>query len=411
MIARPTTARLAHIIERRVAEGPSTPESRLELETISTTEGFDSLADEWDGLVRAMRRPSPFLLHGWLVEWWRYFGDGAKLAVVVARRNDRLVGAAPVFLRRSNGVRIARFLGGHESSLADVLLARGEDPATGRRLLDELLKQPFDYADLYGLPAVSVLAASGRSRLVQRADAPVLEMPDGWEAAYDARTTSKQRNLHRRRLRQLGELGQLEFVVSRTREEIDPALDEAFRLHELRWQGRPDGSTFGTEVGRRFHRAAAARLGDDGVVCIVLLRIAGRPAAFHYIFALDGVMISHRLGFDPALARFSPGLITTLETLRVASELNLRRVEFLGGGERYKVELADHLEPLSQAIGLARNPLGALAGQKQLATIALRKLLKRSERLQRLYLNGFTRRLLKRHTGRAHVDGARRGHE
>ncbi len=123
------------------------------------------------------------------------------------------------------------------------------------------------------------------------------------------------------------------------------------------------------------------------------MRVGGRPAAFHYIFALDGVMISHRLGFDPALARYSPGLVTTLETLRAASEEGLRRVEFLGGAERYKVELADGLEPLSEAIGLARTAVGSVAARRQLGVIALRKALKRSERLQRLYLNGVGEKL------------------
>ncbi len=71
------------------------------------------------------------------------------------------------------------------------------------------------------------------------------------------------------------------------------------------------------------------------------MRVGGRPAAFHYFFALDGTMFSHRLGFDPALARYSPGLVATLETLAAASSEGLARVEFLGGSERYKTELAD----------------------------------------------------------------------
>jgi len=371
-----------------LATDTSQPDSACTVETITTAAGLESLAAEWDDLVRAMARPSPFLLHGWLVEWWRHFGPGRTLAVAVAKRQGRLVGAAPVYVARARGVRVARFLGAHESSLGDLLLAPGEDRGTGLLLVNELLEQPFDYADFYGLPAASILAGSAQPRFVERVDAPVLEMPDGWEAAYAAKTSSKQRNLHRRRLRQLGEVGPVEFVISRTREEIEPALEEAFQLHELRWRGRPDGSTFGTQTGREFHRAAARRLADADLVRIVLMRVEGRPAAFHYIFALDGVMLSHRLGFDPALARYSPGLVTTLETLRAASELGLTRVEFLGGAERYKVELADGLEPLSEAIGLARTAVGSLAARRQLAVIALRKTLKRSERLQRLYLNG-----------------------
>ncbi len=371
-----------------MTEGPPKPGLGLTLGTVSSAAELEALSGEWDKLVRAMPRPSPFLLHGWIVEWWREFGDGAQLAVSVARRDGRLVGAAPVYVRRSQGLRVARFLGGHESALADLLLARDEDRSTGLALIDELRGQPFDYADLFGLPDSSTLAGSGGPAPIHRVEAPVLDMPAGWDAAYEEKTSSKKRNLHRRRLRQLGEIGEVEFVVGRTREELEPLLEDAFKLHDLRWQGRPDGSTFGTAEGQRFHRAALRRIADDDVLRIVMMRVGGKPAAFHYFFALDGVMIVHRLAFDPALSRCSPGLVATLETLRVASEDGLRRVEYLGGGERYKVELSDRLEPLSQAIGLARNPLGALAARQRLGLIQLRKTLKRSERLQRLYLNG-----------------------
>ena len=360
----------------------------LAVATMRTTEAFESLGGEWDLLVRAMPRPSPFLLHGWLVEWWRHYGRAAELAVIVVRRDGRLVGAAPLFIHRAHGVRIAEFLGGHESALADLMVAPGEPAATVGLLLEETRRLPFDYADLFGLPQVSAITRADDIRSIERVEAPVLLMPNGWEDAYAAKTSSKKRNLHRRRLRQLSELGQVDVRFGRTREELVPMLEEAFRLHTLRWHGRPDGSTFGTEQGREFHRAALRRLADDGVLRIVLLDVGDRPVAFHYFFALDGTMVVHRLGFDPELSRYSPGLVATLETLRLAAEDGMKRVEFLGGNERYKQELADHQEPLFQAVGLARNLLGGFAARGRLASIRLRLTIKRSERLHRLYLGG-----------------------
>ena len=359
------------------------------VETVESADGLDALAPEWDTLVRAMARPSPFLLHGWLVEWWRHYGKGNQLAVVTVRRQGRLVGAAPLFVSRERGVRTARFLGAHESALADLLIAEGEPDSTARLLTEAVAAQSFDYADLFGIPKESLLGQRGAVRMIERVEAPVLLMPDGWDEAYRAKTGSKKRNLHRRRLRQLGEVGDVEFSVGRSREELEPLLEEAFQLHNLRWQGRPDGSTFGTEAGREFHRAALRRLADDDVLRIVLMRVGGKPAAFHYFFELDGTMVVHRLAFDPELARYSPGLVATLETLRVASEDGMTRVEFLGGNERYKLELADQEEPLYQAIGFARNPWGGLAARQRLASLSLRRRLKRSERLHRLYLGGF----------------------
>src|SRR5436190_21609448 len=58
-----------------------TPRAPLRFETIVSEDAFARLAGEWDPLVRAMPRPSPFMLHCWLVEWWRHYGEGCRLSV------------------------------------------------------------------------------------------------------------------------------------------------------------------------------------------------------------------------------------------------------------------------------------------------------------------------------------------
>jgi CelD/BcsL family acetyltransferase involved in cellulose biosynthesis len=364
-------------------------ETALELNTITRADEFDELESEWDALVRASPRPSPFLLHAWLTAWWRHFGEGAELAVSVARRDGRMVAALPLLVRSHLGLRAAKFLGGRQSALADLLLAPGEDAAIGRAMAARVTEQA-DLVDLYGLPTRSHLAeALGSSlELIERVEAPVLDLTPGWEAVYEAKTNSKKRNLHRRRRRQLSELGRLEVTVARDLEDLGPALEDAFRLHELRWEGRPDGSGFATPVGRRFHREVLEALVKLDVPRIVLLRLDGRAIAFHYYLAFEDCMYVHRLAFDPAFSRFSPGLVNTLDTIEAAAAEGLTRVEFLGGAERYKIELADHTEPLCHGLGLARNARARAAVSARLATIRLRLRLKQSPTLQRFYLDG-----------------------
>jgi CelD/BcsL family acetyltransferase involved in cellulose biosynthesis len=361
----------------------------LELDTISRADEFEELAPEWDTLVRAMPRPSPFLLHAWLNMWWRHFGDGAELAVPVARRDGRLVAALPVLVRPHLGLRTARFLGGRQSALADLLLSPGEEPSVGGALAARV-SASADLVDLYGLPRSSRVAeALGPSlEVVERVEAPVLDLTPGWEAVYQEKTSSKKRSLHRRRRRQLAELGRLEVVVARRLEELGPALEEAFRLHTLRWEGRPDGSGFVTPAGKRFHREVLPPLVDLDVPRIVLLTLDGRAVAFHYYLAFESRMYVHRLAFDPAFARFSPGLVNTLDTIEAAAAEGLTRVEFLGGAERYKIELADGVEPLCHGLGLARNARARAVVSARLGMIRLRLRLKRSPSLHRLYLDG-----------------------
>ena len=82
------------------------PRGVVEVETVADAAGFAALADGWDDLVAGMPRPSPFMLHAWLDEWWRVnIGGDARLAVVSARRDGRLVGALPLMIGRTRAAR------------------------------------------------------------------------------------------------------------------------------------------------------------------------------------------------------------------------------------------------------------------------------------------------------------------
>jgi CelD/BcsL family acetyltransferase involved in cellulose biosynthesis len=360
-----------------------------ELSTVRDGEGFSALASEWDALVLAMPRPSPFLLHGWLRAWWEHHGSGRDLRVHVARENGRLTGALPLYVHRRLGVRVAGFLGDDAAALADLLLAPGAEPSTAARLAARA-SDGADLVDVFGLPAASRLAASppaGELTLIERAEAPVLDLAGGWEAVYAERTSAKRRSLHRRRWRQLGGLGEVTFEVARSPSELASALEEAFRLHAARWTDRPEASGFATDSGRRFHRAAIRALAPSGAPRIALLRVAGRAVACNYSFVLGDRMYFHELAFDPVVARWSPGQVTTLAAIEAAAADGVRRVEFLGGGERYKLELADRLEPLHQGIGLASTARGRAAAAARVASVRAHRRLKRTP-VRRLYYEG-----------------------
>ena len=137
-----------------------------------------------------------------------------------------------------------------------------------------------------------------------------------------------------------------------------------------------------------FQREAVAAISKLEVPSIVTLRLDDRPIAFHYSFVVERQMVVHRLAFDPALARFSPGVLTMLEVLRTAADEGVERVEYLGGDESYKLEFADRVEPLYQGVGMARTVQGRVAAATRLKAIDARRRLKSSDSLRRLYYRG-----------------------
>jgi len=364
------------------------PPAPLRFETITTEDGFARLADSWDPLVRAMARPSPFMLHCWLLEWWRHYGEGCRLAVEVAYRGPDLVGALPLVTHSFRGLRIATFVGARQSCLADALIAEGEDEELVEALADRVRASEHDYADLFGLAAEGRLAAlrgPRRLRLFQRIEAPVLDLDQGWDAAYRRKTNSRKRSHHNHRRRQLAELGRIEATRAHTIEELEPAMEEAFRLHALRWHNRPDGSGFVTETGKQFNRAALRGLAEIDATRIVLLKLDRRPIAFCWYFFLERRAYFHRLAFDPTYAKCSPGLVNALDTLEFAAKEGAVRAEFLGGAERYKVELADRFEPLHVGLGLPGTALGRCVVEARAQWLDIRRRGKRSGLARKLY--------------------------
>jgi CelD/BcsL family acetyltransferase involved in cellulose biosynthesis len=361
----------------------------LRIETVTSEAGFIELAGSWDDLVRAMPRPSPFLLHAWLLEWWRHYGRGADLVVHVAFRGDGLVGALPLCTRRRFGLRVSEFVGGTWAILADALVASGEDArAVVAALAERIADSEHDFANLFGLPGSSRLVAAlpqGSLRLVQRLEAPVCDLGPSWEEAYTSRLSSKARSERRRRLRQLEQHGTVESEVARTREEIARAVEDAFVVHDQRWRGRRDASGFITETGKRFHRAALLALADQDVARGLTIRLDGRPIAFSLYLQLAGRSYGMNMAFDPAYAPYGPGSEAKLQAIEASWSEGVRRIELLGTAAEHKRRFSDRFEPVYEGIGLARTRRGRAATEALLAGIRVRRAFKRSKTARKLY--------------------------
>ena len=354
-------------------------------ETVVHIEELDSLALEWDELVLAMNRPTPFLLYGWVRAWLRHLAGDTEPAIHVARRDGRLVAALPLVVHRRKGLRVAGFVG-RDHPFVDILLASSEGPETVRALAT-YATQSHDCASLLAISAESTLAqaCSERLRLVPRVCTPALDLAADFEQTYREKYSSRKRHEHAHRRDELAKLGKLEFELARTPDELTTALEHAFRLHALRWQGRFDTSEFTAPASVAFHREIAQNLAAKGVPRILSTCLDGLPIAFLYYFVLSGRMFCYRTAFDPAYAHCSPGLLSLLSAIERSNEEGVATVELLGGTQPYKVEIADRVEQLYGGVGLASGVGGRSYARASAFGYGFRARLARSPLMHRLY--------------------------
>lgn len=309
------------------------------LQVITDVSEFRALKDEWNNLAGMFR--SPLYIHEWFNDCFSAFGDGADLAIFVARTNGEVRAIAPLIVDRCEGERRLCWLTHHLGDTDGFLYADAQSLATicaGVTQMGLPILLPGLRVDS---KEVELLCQSSRTRglLVVRPRSIVtasISLDADWKT-IEARMSSKNAKSLRWAWKAAGREGSVKFdVVSPTAATVDYFLEEAFRVEASGWKGRansaiisdPRRKRFWTEFGR-----TAARL---GILRLFFLRIGTATAAMRLSAEYAGRLWDWKIGYDEHWARYSPGMLLTHETLKYASERGLEGLEFLGQAEPWQ---------------------------------------------------------------------------
>src|SRR5439155_13822651 len=122
--------------------------------------------------------------------------------------------------------------------------------------------------------------------------------------------------------------------------ELDRLLDEVFRVEAAGWKGREGTALANDSVRGMFYRRYAAAACRQGILRLCFLRIGDRVAAVQLGVESEGRFWLHKIGYDEAFAKCSPGMLLLRDTIRYAASRSLRSYEFLGArSEEHTSEL------------------------------------------------------------------------
>ncbi len=320
---------------------------------IQRVEHFDAISissKEWDRLSYSR----PFLSREWLESWWRPYGKDGDLFLLVGYDHEgTVVGIAPFWKQRRllEGTTLSLLGNGEACSDYMRLLTTPEcEPEFLTLLADWLVEKASSVQegwDVMDIDAVSSLDPSWKfffhalnrrgckQQWFPAANCWRLNLPSSWDE-YLASMSKNRRKQLRHIDRDWYATGRAVQKVIDDPSELQQGLDHLCRLHQLRRQSLGEPGCFTSPAFSQFLSQVALRLHSHGSLRLYLLEIDGQVAAAEFALKMDRVTYLYQGGFDPALAKFSPGQISTLGMIRHAIEQGCKAFDFLRGDEDYK---------------------------------------------------------------------------
>ncbi|MDQ6666332.1 MAG: GNAT family N-acetyltransferase, partial [Acidobacteriota bacterium] len=285
------------------------------IEEIESIEGLEALGPEWRELWARCPEATPFQSPQWLLPWLQNLYKGGEIWALVLRCEGRLAGIAPLLLHRhwrNFEVRQVSFIGAGISDYLDVLIEPALARSGARAFLRHLKERRsrWDVCDFQELRAASPLLTSTFPDGVRRdvsacGICPVVKLPESMELLRKSLPPKFRADLHRAANR-LRNSGGAAFETA-TAETLPEFLEALFQLHSARWELRHEPGMLCSDRIRNFHRQVASGFQLSGSLRVHGLRQNGTIGAVVYSFVTGTTAYAYLGGFDPALARLSPG--------------------------------------------------------------------------------------------------------
>jgi CelD/BcsL family acetyltransferase involved in cellulose biosynthesis len=347
----------------------------LRLSIVSDVDALAAIEREWTLLLVRSKSSSFSLSPGWLLPWWRIFGQDANrtLRVGLFHRGERLIGLAPL-LARTHRYHLAlpfrrlELLGSGEdekdeicSDYLGVITEAGAEGEVSAALAAALASDRFGPWDELVLPAMSgfdpllgslsaELSSAGIDVRTERVSScPYIPLPGTWDD-YLAALPSSARYLVRRSLRDFAKWADGSDRIERVEGPDDVERGAAIlrALHAERWTSAGGSGAFASQRFTRFHAAVMPELVKKRELELLWLTVRGQPVAALYNVVKDGVVYFYQSGRVLDLPKaIRPGIVLHAHAIRSAIEAGHREYDFLAGSSRYKLDLALATRPLS----------------------------------------------------------------
>jgi CelD/BcsL family acetyltransferase involved in cellulose biosynthesis len=352
-----------------------------EFRIITNFDELEPLQEAWDRLAFQSAFVHVFATFGFCRSWWRAFGGGRTLRVVLgygAEGDLRFVGP---FCCEDSRPDVWRFIGGNvRADYGDVIAAKHDRDSLSaflrwlreQRSLRTLLLSPVP-ADAAILDSFDGAYDEGSPRwLAVRTflRRPGLFVVRRWQREhswFDRERLERNARLldkpsYQDRLRLLSKEGPVSYECLRSAEAIRARLPEFMEMHIRQWAAKGEPSLFQEPANRAFYEALIEELAGAGGIRLDIVQAGRRLVAAHFGFTWARRVYFYKPCYERELAKASPGKVLLAFIFREARDSGASEVDFLRGREEYKLQYGPELR-ITALLAIHRSGLRGLLGQ------------------------------------------------
>ena len=315
----------------------------MRIKEIDNFSDFLALEEKWKK-VTLLSNHTVFQTWEWLSTWWKYFGQGKRLLILLAEEDGEIKGIAPLMysVYSKFGIRegIIEFIGSQHSGYNDLILATEYEECI-KNFIDYLnnLNENWNYANLADIPenAKSIDILSKMSKVSLAHQSFFTRLPNSNEDLLEW-INRKDRKEIRRNLRRLEDDNLTPNLVDYSHtESLTDGLNTLKTLHQERWKTKGGFSGMFTDprFGEFVHDVAGC-FSQKGWLGLYSLELSGKPVGSLCGFKYMSKYYAYLEGLDSEYLKYSIGNLLFVDTMAKCIQEGIVEFDFLWGTDFYK---------------------------------------------------------------------------
>jgi len=325
----------------------------MNVSCISSTKDFLELEEKWNALLLKSKARNVFLTHEWVRNWWQIFGSGKILRIFLVMEGSEIFGIAPFYQENARllgfvSIKQLRFLGDNfvGSDFLDFIFAPQKENEALEAILDYLLENDALWGRLY---IQDIREGSGNITAVKeycikkdlpyykskRFACPFMTLPASFEEFINQPDSTFKKIAYRKNMRKLFKDPAVKYGLISSEEEISPALDNLFALHNYRRDLKGGTGIFMDEKLRLFYHAVSKDLFRKGYLWISYIKVRENVEAIKFSLSFADSFYCLQSGCSKTGLDLRAGTVLTAKLLESLLG-RFREFHYLRGSESYK---------------------------------------------------------------------------